>query len=291
MNSRPALSADSSPGVCANCHQLLPAVASHASSVRSLAVLGVERCGKTSWLMRGITQFAVERRVAFPLDGQHAAWQSLWRLLEFGKRMRPTPALPGTGWCLDVAGESAPRRIYIYEISGADCSDPGKLARYRALQHVDSLVLVVDPFGLPWARDRYGEAARSMRPPAEPATSAYGEAHLAALMQTLSALRLQPTGARWPIAAAVVVTKLDVIGLFRHFASKDPSAETAEGACRERLTEWGFANMMRALDLRFLAVRYFACYPQGTGAFSAANPLRWLLADARVPANLRMKND
>jgi hypothetical protein len=271
---------------CERCGAALPPAGGRERSRLVLGVLGTRRSGKTSWVVRAIGALGGEaggRRL--PLPGQEEAWRRCCATLDMGRAMPPTPQVPGAAWCLDRESESGKERVYLYEISGHESSDPELLLRHRCLRHVDGFVVAIDPFSLPQLRKRYGAVVRSMRPPVEPGDEAYGEAHLSAMLHALGMLRKRPKDGRWPLSVAVVVTKADVMGLCRRFSDGGGGLEEgAEDACRRELEQWGFAAMARELSFHFHSVRYFACHPRAEGALSAANPLLWSLASAREEA-------
>jgi len=274
-----AVASGGTPEVCARCHQPLPRGNGRTPAPRALAVLGTERCGKTSWLVRGLDALCMgSDSYTFPLEGQEEQWRAWRQALDLGRVVPPTPAVPGVAWCLDRVQDGRHQRLYVYDTSGLEAVDPQRLARHRSFQHLDGLVLVVDPFGLPVVQRTYGTAVRTMRPPVEPTTRAFGEVHLAAVLQALDTFRPRPLDGRWTLSVAVVVTKLDVMGLIRTLGDERSATEASvEAACRRQLQAWGFENMLRQLDFHFRRVRYFASTPRGNGPFSPGHPLLWSL--------------
>jgi hypothetical protein len=243
-----------------------------------LAVLGTERCGKTSWLVRGLDAFCSETGDGgFPLAGQADRWLLFRQALGLGKVIPPTPPVPGSAWCRDWVKDGRRQRLYVHDLSGQETADPHRLARYRCFRQLDGMVIVVDAFGLEVVGRKFGPLVRNMRPPVEPSPRSFAGEHLGALVQALEMSGPAPLNAPRPLPVAVVVTKLDVMGLIRGFGEAQASAAEAQTACRRQLAAWGWANMLQALEARFQPVAYFACEPSGKGAHSPAAPFRWLL--------------
>jgi hypothetical protein len=183
-------------------------------------------------------------------------------------------------WCLDFVLGGACRRLYVYDIAAQEASDVRRLTRHRSLARLSGLALVLDPFGLAAVRERYGHAIRDLRPPVSPTPQSFGEAELAVVMQSLAACRPSPRGGVWNLSVAVVVTKLDVLGLGRRLGSETASPEDIHRACRNQAAEWGFENMIRALDAHFRRVRFFGAWPGSRGAFAQGNALLWMYDEA-----------
>jgi hypothetical protein len=129
------------------------------------------------------------------------------------------------------------------------------------------------------ARQRYLDAVSDLRPPVSPTPEAFNETHLAVLLKTLEVHREPPSAGVWDLAVAVVMTKLDVLGLGRRLGSERTSADEISRACRAQAAEWGFDNMTRALETHFRKVRFFAAWPGSRGPFASGNALQWMFEE------------
>lgn len=270
------------PAKCAVCRQALPAGDGAGFPVRAIALLGTDRCGQSSWLVRSFEEITREaERYRFSVEGQESQWEENLKALSLGRPVPSTPALPGIAWCLDFALYGDCRRVYVYDTAAEEVSDPRRLTRHQNLRHVDGLVVVVDPFGLGLVRQRYGHAIQDLRPPVRPTAQSFGETQLAVLLQSLGVARVEPRSGIWDVAVAVVVTKLDVLGLGRRLGSETRSTiEDIHEACRAQMAQWGFENMIRALDSHFCRVRFFGTWPGSRGPFAPGNALRWMFEES-----------
>jgi hypothetical protein len=246
--------------------------------MRAVALLGSEHCGQTSWLIRGfdaITQSG--ERYRFPVDGQEQQWEEYLKTLNFGRTVPSTPGLPGVAWCLDFASNGACNRLYLFDIAGEEAADPRRLTRHRNFRYLDGLVLAIDPFGLDPVRRRYGHTIETLRPPVRPTGRPFGETHLSAILRTLEMCRQAPRAGTWDIPVAVLMTKMDVLGLGQRLGSEVSSTgEDIHRACRRQLSEWGFENMIRAIESHFRRVRFFGTWPGAQGPFAPGNALLWM---------------
>lgn len=263
---------------CQACGAQLPKTDRRTPLPRTVVVLGTPRCGQTSWLMRGFKALRESAdQFSFLVENQEDCWRSNEIALNLAKRLPPTPAILPVAWCVEYESNGFHERLYVHDVSGCETVDPHRIARHQCWKHVNGMVLVVDPFGLPAVRRKYGQAIQSLRPPIEPTSQAFSGEHLAAVIQAMTAYRVPRRRGHWNVSVAVVVTKLDALGLIRNFGSEPGSTlESVDTACRNHLMQWGFGNMIREFELRFDKVRYFANGSQGRDAFSPANPLRWL---------------
>lgn len=262
---------------CSRCQHRLPGCGSKATHL-AIALLGSPHCGQTSWLLRCL-DCSRERmdRMSFVLDGQEAQWRGALSALGLGTPPQKTPPVPGTAWCVECVKGGAARRLYLYDVGGDEVSERERLSRHQCFRHVGALIVMIDPFGFPELQKKYGALVRGMRPPVAPTSRTFSEEDLVTLLQTLEAARPAPRDGRWDLSVAVVVTKLDVLGLARHFEADIAGSPGNEQTCRKKLEEWGFGNMLRRLELHFARVACFATHARGSGTFSPANPLMWAL--------------
>jgi len=260
---------------CAECGGRLPDLGHPSKKPSVLAVAGTPQCGKTTWLAQAceVMQRGPENwRIR--CSGSSESWESLRKAAYLGKPPPSTPALPGTAWQLARVKERHLDHVFIHDTAGAEWADTQRLARYRAFQRLDGLVLVMDPFALPGLSRQYGSFVRDLRPPVMVAREPFGDAHLSNLFQVLELFGCEVRN----VSVAVVVTKLDVMGLSLKFESaQNATLASGTGNCKRLLMEWGMANTIRLLENRFCRVAFFASFPSTKGIFSAANPINWSL--------------
>ena len=272
---------------CRKCRQGLPCDSACASDPLVITALGTERSGKTNWLIRGLCGMKeASESFTFPIDGQAERWDRHMAILDCGKAFSPTVAVPGVAWCVDLVKDGAAHRVYIHDTSGQEAHSGKLLLRHRSLCRANVLVLVLDPFGIPSVWKRYGKAVQTMRPPVRRALHPFDVRHLSALLRTLQTLRTAPRQNQWDIPLAVVLSKMDVLGLSRDFGDPETATRASvEKACREHLAGWGLENVMRILEARFSKVAYFACQPFGDPPFSPETSLLWALQAGRQRAS------
>jgi hypothetical protein len=264
------------PWRCRACRQPLPRPVSLFRTRRPVVVIlmGTAGSGKSSWLICGLQKLETRRPLTFPIHGQEESWRGCKTAMARGFYPPPTPAVPSVAWCVDLEGRSW-QRLQVYDISGLEAADSTMLARHRSFRHVTCLVLAVDPFSLVAVRSQHGEALRWIRPPVRPASRAFGQEHLGALLSTLENVRASPRDRPWDVAVAVILTKLNVLGLVRMIGEPNATLERVNEACRQQLASWDAGSLVRALDVRFHRVHYFAPTPTGEGVFSPDQPLLW----------------
>jgi hypothetical protein len=241
---------------------------------------GSERCGQSSWLTRGFADLTAQaERYRFAITGQEGQWEEAERVLSLGNSLPRTPGMPGIAWCLDTVQNGVGRRVYVYDIAADELTEQPRLGRHRSLRQLSGLAIVIDPFGLDLVRQRYGHVIQNLRPPVRPTPRSFGETELNLVLRSFEVCRPAPPNGVWNLSVAVIVTKLDVLGLGAQMESLAAGAGgQIHEACRVQLSEWGFANMVRALDSRFRSVRFFPTWPGASGACAPGNALRWFLS-------------
>jgi hypothetical protein len=168
--------------------------------------------------------------------------------------------------------------LYLYDAPGEVFARMESLGRKQSLSHLSGVVLLIDPFALP------GLAA-----PAGRATTVPLADLLSNLIHRVDALRGAGPGAPCPVPLAVVLSKADALPVheFPFLAGLCPAAGDTSARCREALARLGAANGIRALEMRFRTVRYFACSglgrapdPRDATPFrpvGVTDPLLWIL--------------
>src|SRR5262249_13858697 len=115
-------------------------------------------------------------------------------------------------------------------------------------------------------------------------TPPLGTGHVAAVLRALERTRPPPANGRWRLPVAVVVTKLDAMGLLRHFSQGAAAGGgDLEAPCRRPLEAWGLGEVLSSLDQHFPPVNCFASSPYGTGPFAPGAALLWLLSVSSEP--------
>ncbi len=170
--------------------------------------------------------------------------------------------------------------LYLFDSPGKHFTTMEQLGRKHTLEHVDGLVLIVDPFSLPTGPGALER--RDERNPVTPLQQVVGT-FLVGVTQALLASPMEQSD----VPLAVVLSKCDVLSDADRQKLGSPESAGASARCRELLARLGAANELRALEHRFAHVRYFACTalgrpasPQRPEPFQARGviePMLWLL--------------
>jgi tetratricopeptide (TPR) repeat protein len=257
--------------VCANpdcCHELKdPDLGRYGEYY--LAVVGPVSAGKSTWLAASLSELEQEYapqnrlRVMFgdPADEQRfRAWVDRLRR---GEPVEKTPAPPPLALTLSAGGvEGQYSRMYLYDAPGGYFAEEVLLARLPYLRFADGLVFVFDPF-----------LAENV--PRDPAT-ADAQDVVSRLVNHLEAALGTRAGRKFPLAAAVVVTKTDVLNSPADLDAGDPPEKV-----RQFLAGRGLANVLALLESRFHRVGYFAASAAGPPR-GAVTPLVWLARQVRA---------
>lgn len=198
-----------------------------------------------------------------------------------------------------AAGSRRRRLLYLYDAAGENYGASERIDMLRFLEFTAGVVFVVDPFALAAVRRAVGKAALDGARPSESDPTLTAERFTADLRARLAI----STGRRLGIAAALVVTKCDVLladGSVRHpyelLAPEAIDRDRRSTAVRDWLDEFGAQSIVNHLDAGYSRTSFFAVsaldLSDGAVRMSArtaaevrndapAAALRWLLDPGR----------
>ena len=173
--------------------------------------------------------------------------------------------------------------VHLFDAAGEFFTDREDNSRLEFLDHAGGLVLVVDPFSIPWVRDQLGGADDDRVAAAQPATEDPERGY------RVTAERMRDYGVKTGRrAVAVAVVKADLLSEF------DWASDLRAGRVRDWLVEVGMDNLVLAAERDFAEARFFVVSSMtgvraGSG-MSPAAPLLWLISretPARLPGDER----
>lgn len=194
------------------------------------------------------------------------------------------------------------RLVYLYDAAGEAYKDAGSLADHRYYDHLNGLVLLLDPFSLPEVADRYAaEIARddTMRPSLERIDDIFDR--LVINLEQHFGVRRK---AKVKQACAIVLGKVDAFDLATRFGQAAVDAKMAENpglkeqaacdqVCREFLKDMGGEGLLQKFAQKFQTHRFFACSTLELSGASPAHrpdtPLLWLMSQADGPLASSLK--
>lgn len=306
---------------CPDCRR---SIGKHGGEAQIVAfpIVGGPSSGKTAFLMSAIqvltTTIADEKRwtPSFPYRADRAYAAKLRELFEAGIRPDKTNDPTPSAFCVDYAGRGLgeSKRLCLYDPSGETfAQDWEKLQKQKYYNFMAGAIFVVDPFALPFLKDRIGERGAAL---ADLNVCPVDQEICAERFFTRvdsDAARLAEDGeetfalySKKELPCAVVVTKADALGLdrfigekaVRRFRENHPQysdEEALDQVCRYWIARWGGANILNRLDAEFGVCRCFSVSALGartssnSGKFQPERidlPMRWLLKEAGVEGRM-----
>lgn len=268
-----------SPPRCPRCKEELRAGAAVVTDVR-VPVFGPVSAGKTRLVYTGLLALrdgvaAQGGLVDFVDEESKQAFDHAVALITAGGDTVKTPAgeLPRAITARYTAGR---RRalLHLFDAAGEFYADRDDNADLEFLDHAQGLVFVVDPFSVPWVRDRIGESSASaVVAKANPARESPERVY------HVTAKRLVDYGvATGKRRLAVTVVKSDLLAGFSFADDLTP------GTVRDWLIKVGLDNLVLSAEREFGEVRYFMVASMAgmaaNDSLSPAGPLAWLSAGA-----------
>jgi DNA-directed RNA polymerase subunit RPC12/RpoP/GTPase SAR1 family protein len=265
---------------------------------RAIMVVGGPNVGKTLMMSQAVRQLVDRlrgRRLGSAvLDGDlqtQGRWQYSLDSMDRGCVLPTSPE--SQTLALAVAVRCSTPKVYalvhLFDTPGSNFASVVKLSRKKVIARARGIILVVDPFGLPFLATH----AQRMKPALQPSETPFNEV-VATLVQVINSLVVEQATDRCDIPLAVVISKADVLPFeeFPFLADLMPETDGSGWAkrskhCRTALEKLGAAGPVRALEMKFDNVEYFACTATGrlpvrgdssplTPCGTAA-PLLWLL--------------
>jgi hypothetical protein len=284
------------PRLCRHCERPLLLDSLGELAERPIAVAGAPGVGKTVFLRQAVRELARHlgdqpgnsARVDSP--EQERGLRADLDLLDHGQVLAKTGGDVAHAFALALRLH-APRRLrallYLFDAPGEDWLSVERFGR-KQVHDLAGVVLLLDPFALPGLEAH----ARLLRRQASPSDVPVRDV-VSVLVNGLSnSLGLRPSE-RCAVPVAVVLGKADALPaaempfLAGLCAGGGAAGADLSGRCREALVRLGGGAATRALEMKFLTVRYFACSPLGRAPdpkdarpfrpAGVAEPLLWLL--------------
>lgn len=264
-----------------------------------IPVVGGAYVGKTAFLTATMIEIGKKSSIemTFPEKADQSAFEAASRRFERGVPVDKTAGASPNAMLLKIKdAHRSQSLVYIYDAAGELYGGTTDLGRQNFFEHTSAIALLVDPFSLTQVRTDHARDlsafSAQLRASDEPASNVY-----ARMMMTLREQRGDKE--RIPLPLAVVVTKVDAIGIEKEIRALQPAltapdvtAEQRYGlGVREWLTKNGEGNLIRSAERDFKQVAYFACSALGrmptssTAAFvpqGVLTPFEWLTGSAGV---------
>lgn len=254
-------------------------------------IVGGASSGKTSLLTAMLVELSAQAKdgrlsIEFPEKKDAALFTAASAAFAAGRTVAKTPKYSPNAFLATITDRlDHCALVYAYDAAGELYQGADELNAQEYYSYIQGVILVLDAFSLPEARQAGGadffRVQHLVRPSSEPVESIYIR-----MVETLRSFSGQ--SGRLPQPLAVVLSKADALGLrdrlLHEAGSDDPSAQSA--AVQRWLQQHGEGNLVRLIGRDFKQVRFFACSALGRlPAFSAEAfvpagalaPLAWLL--------------
>jgi len=256
---------------CADCGGYLIRSPYGPSRPFSVAAIGPVNVGKTMFLRQAMRPLCTRINSADGYKAQIIDEEKLKPDFEALDRGITLPKTVRAGDATAMAIKAPKRRgqkivLQLYDFPGEDFQTMERFARKQALQRVEGIVLLVDPFSFPSLSGHAKRLSETLKPVETALTTIVGN------MVRLLMLKGVPSRAgKFAIPLAVVLSKADALptGDFPYLGNlyssngKHAQADALSARCQEALDKLGGGNAIRALQQNFSTVRYFACTAQG----------------------------
>lgn len=158
--------------------------------------------------------------------------------------------------------------VYAYDAAGELFQGTDHLHRQEYYSYLHGIMLVIDPYSLPQARQEEGDdLAQPARPSSEQPEAVYGR-----MVETLRGFAGKSGRLEHPLA--VVLTKTDALAGSAKLqgGGTDRSRDEASAAVKQWLEQHGAGNLVRTIHKDFADVKYFACSALGRMPGDSASP-------------------
>jgi hypothetical protein len=268
--------------LCRGCQRELRSTDLGELEVRPIAVVGGPSAGKSVFVCQAIDQLASRLGAIagnqVKLDshnGSHPISAGI-RGLKQGRLPAKTAGadVEAYGLALRLRRPKELRTLlYLFDAPGELFGTVQQLSRMHGLQHLHSLILLVDPFALDALRGHAQQHAADVKP-----SSLSFRDLVPNVISVMRHMKRESRSGRWEVPVAVVVAKADSLPLrdLPFLANLAPAeggenAEAKHLGCREALVKLGEGGAVRLLEQHFSNVRYFACTALGRSATSGGN--------------------
>lgn len=290
--------------ICPYCNHELDRGFGYGTNI-NVPVVGGPSSGKTNYLVTATQEFMKvygqmhDYKISFTNPIHEDNFQQRVELLAVGARLDKTMDMTPQAYSLNICAPKrrVPTLAFLYDASGEVFRTDADLGLQAYYQYAHACILIIDPCAIPAFRRVHQQAIESLHTSLGPSeldvTQVYDR-----LIRMLEVYRGLNTWGTYKIPLAVVVTKVDALGLWdeiglpavQRLIASDASYQTQQAAMSSLvlafLHKYGLTNMLHDIEMQFSEAQYFSCSALGrlptesnTTTFVPAGvlePLEWL---------------
>lgn len=265
-----------------------------------VAVVGGTSAGKTCYMTMVVQEFL--RSASFESTEDQTRHEDNFRFLQQGRRLRPTQVGVPQATVLRLrptpAAGGREARLYLYDAAGEECSRVERKPEeeFAFFHDLNSIILVIDPLGLPKLKDRLPQA-RELDWEEAGISPTPLEDVIAGLKRNIRRFLRYSQAGRSTLPLAVVISKCDAPFVRESVGTQAIQAAGGDAhedeLCRKALVAWGAEDQVLTLAQEFPTVRFFSCSPLGRVPDPGSRvpfigervrpPLQWLLETQAAP--------
>lgn len=248
-----------------------------------IPLAGGPSAGKSSYLaaaMIELERLGAEGSLALSVvEESRSGFDALTSALRGGIRPAKTADEQAPALVAEVGDDGHPRILYAYDVAGEVYDSADKVKGMAFLARSAGLILLIDPLAIPRVAEEHADEIAPLTDALRPSS----EDPLRVFERVLGTLRESGAGDLGKLPLAVVIAKADAIGIEAEIAA----GTGAESAPKAWLEQNGAGNLVRAIDLEFKRVNWFACSALGRTPVEGDNrpyeprgvlePMLWLL--------------
>lgn len=268
--------------ICPECRAELNAAYGTGTNI-DIPIIGGPSAGKTNYIIAAtaalIRTYATDPynyTISFSEPAQRQHFEaSLWSL-QRGERLAKTPDVAPEAYNLKIKVPSVrvPHLLFFYDAAGEAFSADLSTGLQAYYKYIKGIILIVDPCSIATYRRHHQDEI-------EPIRSFLGPSELDVeemcnrMLHSIEMYRMERMAGRYPVPVAVVMTKVDALGLEDEVGAS--AAQRLRASCSSAMTEGdainqlvqdffrkhGLSNFMDQLENRFAEVRYFSCSALG----------------------------
>lgn len=253
---------------------------SHATgSARNLhfPVVGGPTAGKSSLLCAILNELAEQAAagriaLAFPEKKDERLFAASREAFAGGQVVAKTAEYSPSAFLVQISDSDGRRAlVHTYDAAGELYQSTDELHRQEYYSYLHGIMLVIDPYSLPQARDATGAASGALQAAMRPSSEA-PEAVYERMVEALRGFSGQSGRLTHPLA--IILTKADILAERTKLLPSGGAAE--EEAASEAVVQWlkqhGAGNLVRTISKDFSEVRYFACSALGRSPEPSTRP-------------------
>jgi hypothetical protein len=277
----------------------------------NIPLIGAVSAGKTSFIITSLDTFIATyiNNYGYKINFTNLVYQGNFNIrkreLAHGQRPAPTHEIVPLAFSLKIEAprKRVPAIAFFYDPAGEIVQSDVHMIRQKYYKYVHGCIFVIDPCSIPAYYIAHKQEIDQLRSVLGPSRLSTADEIMSQLTKTLERYRDIKRWGRYPMSVAVVITKVDALGLenvigltaaeiqARMEKDKTPG-DAMHTLVQDFLEQHGLSNLVRRLDWEFSDVRYFACSALGRlpvdsdkSAFvphGVLEPLEWLLRNTRI---------